>query len=88
MLQSKLTGLSTSTEKLQTREYSSSTEDITSQKAESRQVSPPPTQWDSENEALSNREVYGTPDFDTDENTKKKFLRRNIEGEIIKIPPK
>ena len=34
------------------------------------------------------REVYGTPDFDTDENTKKKFLRRNIEGEIIKIPPK
>ena len=47
--------LSTSTERLQTREYSSSTEDITSPKAESRQVSPPPNQWDSENEALSNR---------------------------------
>ena len=83
---------SSATDKIVHDEYSTSSEEVPeTTETKSLNIPPPPSppKWAVEDENLSSREVYGTPtpDFEPEEGKKKKFLRRSVEGEIVKFPP-
>ena len=83
---------STATDKIVHNEYSTLSQEVPETiETKSLNIPPPPSppKWTVENESLTAREVYGTPtpDFEPEESKKKKFLRRSLEGEIVKFPP-